>query len=84
MKNPTSYTVLAKTNNGFDERQKKTSNTEKKSSKKKKVHWTTAILWLLFIAGFIEVVFLPKNSNIAGKMQNKFNRNGGDSSNGEV
>lgn len=80
-------TVLAEENdNGFDERNndsKKSEQSEKKSKKSedsKKISWKTALLWLIFIAGAIDVVFLQKDSQIGGRVHSRFNNStGGDS-----
>ena len=54
-------TALAE-ENGFDERDVKPV---KEKSSGKKTSWTTALLWLIFIAGVIDVVFLKKDSTIS-------------------
>lgn len=66
----TTVTAMAK-ENGFDERETKQSK-EKKSNKK--TSWTTALLWLIFIAGAIDVIFLRKDSTLGNKIGEKANR----------
>lgn len=62
-------TALAE-ENGFDKREVKPA--KKKSSKK--TSWTTALLWLIFIAGVIDVVFLKKDSTLSNKIGERANR----------
>lgn len=63
-------TALAE-ENGFDERDVKPVK-EKNSGKK--TSWTTALLWLIFIAGVIDVVFLKKDSTLSNKIGERAKR----------
>lgn len=63
-------TALAE-ENGFDERDVKPV---KEKSSGKKTSWTTALLWLIFIAGVIDVVFLKKDSTLSNKIGEKAKR----------
>lgn len=63
-------TALAE-ENGFDERDVKPV---KEKSSDKKTSWTTALLWLIFIAGVIDVVFLKKDSTLSNKIGEKAKR----------
>lgn len=63
-------TTLAE-ENGFDERDVKTV---KEKSSGKKTSWTTALLWLIFIAGVIDVVFLKKDSTLSNKIGERAKR----------
>lgn len=40
----------------------------------KKTSWTTALLWLIFIAGVIDVVFLKKDSTLSNKIGERAKR----------
>ena len=62
-------TALAE-ENGFDEREVKPV----KEKNSKKTSWTTALLWLIFIAGVIDVVFLKKDSTLSNKIGERANR----------
>ena len=57
--------------NGFDERDVKPV---KEKSSGKKTSWTTALLWLIFIAGVIDVVFLKKDSTLSNKIGERAKR----------
>ena len=63
-------TTLAE-ENGFDERDVKTV---KEKSSGKKTSWTTALLWLIFIAGVIDIVFLKKDSTLSNKIGERAKR----------
>lgn len=63
-------TALAE-ENGFDERDVKPV---KEKSSGKKTSWTTALLWLIFIAGVIDVVFLKKDSTLSNKIGERAKR----------
>ena len=63
-------TALAE-ENGFDERDVKPV---KEKSSGKKTSWTTALLWLIFIAGVIDVVFLKKDSTLSNKIGERAQR----------
>lgn len=69
-----SITALAK-ENGFDEREDDSGkkNSDKEDSNKK-TSWTTALLWLIFIAGAIDVIFLRKDSTLGNKVGKRVNR----------
>ena len=63
-------TALAEEND-FDERDVKPV---KEKSSGKKTSWTTALLWLIFIAGVIDVVFLKKDSTLSNKIGERAKR----------
>lgn len=86
IRSPAITAVAEENDNGFDERNndsKKSEQSEKKSKKtedSKKISWKTALLWLIFIAGAIDVVFLQKDSQMSERVRGRFNNSiGGDS-----
>lgn len=70
IRSPALATALAE-ENGFDERDVKPV---KEKSSGKKTSWTTALLWLIFIAGVIDVVFLKKDSTLSNKIGERAKR----------
>lgn len=66
-------TALAE-ENGFDERDERDVKPVKEKSSGKKTSWTTALLWLIFIAGVIDVVFLKKDSTLSNKIGERAKR----------
>lgn len=67
-------TLSAKTdNNGFDEREDVDKNKSNENSKENngKIYWTTALLWLVVIAGVLEVTVLRKDSSLGNKINEK-------------
>lgn len=75
-------TLSTKTdNNGFDEREDvdKSKSNENSKENNGKIYWTTALLWLVVIAGALEVTVLRENSSIGNKINEKTQnfRNGG-------
>lgn len=67
-------TLSAKTdNNGFDEREDvdKSKSNENSKDNNGKIYWTTALLWLVVIAGALEVTVLRKDSSIGNKINEK-------------
>lgn len=67
-------TLSAKTdNNGFDEREDvdKSKSNENSKENNGKIYWTTALLWLVVIAGALEVTVLRKDSSIGNKINEK-------------
>lgn len=67
-------TLSAKTdNNGFDEREDvdKSKGNENSKENNGKIYWTTALLWLVVIAGALEVTVLRKDSSIGNKINEK-------------
>lgn len=67
-------TLSAKTdNNGFDEREDVDKNKSNENSKENngKIYWTTALLWLVVIAGALEVTVLRKDSSLGNKINEK-------------
>lgn len=75
-------TLSAKTdNNGFDEREDvdKSKSSENSKENNGKIYWTTALLWLVVIAGALEVTVLRKDSSLGNKINEKTKnfRNGG-------
>ena len=64
-------TLSAKTdNNGFDEREDvdKSKSNENSKDNNGKIYWTTALLWLVVIAGALEVTVLRKDSSLGNKI----------------
>ena len=75
-------TLSTKTdNNGFNEREDvdKSKSNENSKENNGKIYWTTALLWLVVIAGALEVTVLRENSSIGNKINEKTQnfRNGG-------
>lgn len=69
-----SITLSAKTdNNGFDEREDvdKSKSNENSKENNGKIYWTTALLWLVVIAGALEVTVLRKDSSLGNKINEK-------------
>lgn len=67
-------TLSAKTdNNGFDEREDvdKSKSNENSKENNGKIYWTTALLWLVVIAGALEVTVLRKDSSLGNKINEK-------------
>lgn len=67
-------TLSAKTdNNGFDEREDvdKSKSSENSKENNGKIYWTTALLWLVVIAGALEVTLLRKDSSLGNKINEK-------------
>lgn len=67
-------TLSTKTdNNGFDEREDvdKSNSNENSKENNGKVYWTTALLWLVVIAGALEVTVLRKDSSLGNKINEK-------------
>lgn len=67
-------TLSAKTdNNGFDEREDvdKSKSNENSKESSGKIYWTTALLWLVVIAGALEVTVLRKDSSLGNKINEK-------------
>mgnify|MGYP003254184954 CR=1 FL=1 len=67
-------TLSTKTdNNGFDEREDvdKSKSNENSKENNGKIYWTTALLWLVVIAGALEVTVLRKDSSIGNKINEK-------------
>lgn len=67
-------TLSAKTdNNGFDEREDvdKSKSSENSKENNGKFYWTTALLWLVVIAGALEVTVLRKDSSLGNKINEK-------------
>lgn len=67
-------TLSAKTdNNGFDEREDVDKSKSNKNSKENsgKIYWTTALLWLVVIAGALEVTVLRKDSSLGNRINEK-------------
>lgn len=67
-------TLSAKTdNNGFDEREDvdKSKSNENSKENSGKIYWTTALLWLVVIAGALEVTVLRKDSSLGNKINEK-------------
>lgn len=67
-------TLSAKTdNNGFDEREDvdKSKSNENSKDNNGKIYWTTALLWLVVIAGALEVTVLRKDSSLGNKINEK-------------
>lgn len=67
-------TLSAKTdNNGFDEREDvdKSKSGENSKENNGKMPWTTALLWLVVIAGALEVTVLRKDSSLGNKINEK-------------
>ena len=67
-------TLSAKTdNNGFDEREDvdKSKSSENSKENNGKIYWTTALLWLVVIAGALEVTVLRKDSSLGNKINEK-------------
>lgn len=67
-------TLSAKTdNNGFDEREDvdKSKSNENSKENNGKIYWTTALLWLVVIAGALEVTVLRKDSSLGNKINKK-------------
>lgn len=67
-------TLSAKTdNNGFDERVDvdKSKSSENSKENNGKIYWTTALLWLVVIAGALEVTVLRKDSSLGNKINEK-------------
>lgn len=67
-------TLSAKTdNNGFDEREDvdKSKSSENSKENNGKIYWTTALLWLVVIAGALEVTILRKDSSLGNKINEK-------------
>lgn len=60
-------------NNGFDEREDvdKSKDNENSKENKGKIYWTTALLWLVVIAGALEVTVLRKDSSLGNKINEK-------------
>lgn len=67
-------TLSTKTdNNGFDEREDvdKSKGNENSKENNGKIYWTTALLWLVVIAGALEVTVLRKDSSLGNKINEK-------------
>lgn len=67
-------TLSTKTdNNGFDEREDVDKSKDNENSKENngKIYWTTALLWLVVIAGALEVTVLRKDSSLGNKINEK-------------
>lgn len=67
-------TLSAKTdNNGFDEREDvdKSKSSENSKENNGKIYLTTALLWLVVIAGALEVTVLRKDSSLGNKINEK-------------
>lgn len=67
-------TLSTKTdNNGFDEREDvdKSESSENSKENNGKIYWTTALLWLVVIAGALEVTVLRKDSSLGNKINEK-------------
>lgn len=67
-------TLSTKTdNNGFDEREDvdKSKSNENSKDNNGKIYWTTALLWLVVIAGALEVTVLRKDSSLGNKINEK-------------
>lgn len=67
-------TLSTKTdNNGFDEREDvdKSKSSENSKENNGKIYWTTALLWLVVIAGALEITVLRKDSSLGNKINEK-------------
>ena len=67
-------TLSAKSdNNGFDEREDvdKSKSGENSKENNGKMPWTTALLWLVVIAGALEVTVLRKDSSLGNKINER-------------
>ena len=67
-------TLSTKTdNNGFDEREDvdKSNSNENSKENNGKIYWATALLWLVVIAGALEVTVLRKDSSLGNKINEK-------------
>lgn len=67
-------TLSTKTdNNGFDEKEDvdKSNSNENSKENNDKIYWTTALLWLVVIAGALEVTVLRKDSSLGNKINEK-------------
>lgn len=67
-------TLSTKTdNNGFDEREDvdKSKSNENSKDNNGKIYWTTALLWLVVIAGALEVTVLRKDSSLGNRINEK-------------
>lgn len=67
-------TLSAKSdNNGFEERENVDKSDSKENSKENngKMPWTTALLWLVVIAGALEVTVLRKDSSLGNKINER-------------
>lgn len=67
-------TLSTKTdNNGFDEREDvdKSNSNENSKENNGKIYWTAALLWLVVIAGALEVTVLRKDSSLGNKINEK-------------
>lgn len=67
-------TLSTKTdNNGFDEKEDvdKSNSNENSKENNGKIYWTTALLWLVVIAGALEVTVLRKDSSLGNKINEK-------------
>ena len=67
-------TLSTKTdNNGFDEREDvdKSKSNENSKENSGKIYWTTALLWLVVIAGALEVTVLRKDSSLGNRINEK-------------
>ena len=67
-------TLSTKTdNNDFDEREDvdKSKSNENSKENNGKIYWTTALLWLVVIAGALEVTVLRKDSSLGNKINEK-------------
>lgn len=67
-------TLSTKTdNNGFDEREDvdKSKSNENSKENNGKIYWTTALLWLVVIAGALEVTVLRKDFSLGNKINEK-------------
>lgn len=67
-------TLSTKTdNNGFDEREDvdKSKSNENSKENNGKIYWTTALLWLVVVAGALEVTVLRKDFSLGNKINEK-------------
>lgn len=67
-------TLSAKSdNNGFDEREDSDKSESKENTKENngKMPWTTALLWLVVIAGALEVTVLRRDSSLGNKINER-------------
>ena len=73
LKSLTSTLSAKSDNNGFDEREDVDKSDSKENSKENngKMSWTTALLWLVVIAGALEVTVLRKDSSIGNKINER-------------
>lgn len=73
LKSLTSILSAKSDNNGFDEREDVDKSESKENTKENngKMPWTTALLWLVVIAGALEVTVLRKDSSLGNKINER-------------